>query len=155
MYTSSLKFLKTRQSVDVTLSPDIAFEPVARKIAVANFADLTVGGSQLNIRVDQACSGTANATPSTTADDSWWHYRFTTTKLMALCENPTNSNPTLTSSGIPVGTVELLDTLSNNASAWALINPSAAGNNGVVSVQLRSPSVNVDTEISLGATSKR
>ena len=154
MYTSSLKFLKTRQNTDLTLSPDIAFEPVARKIALANFANLTHGGSQLNIQLDQACNGTPLATPSNTGDDSWWHYRFVTTNLMSFCEN-SNTNPTLTAPGNPAGTVSVLDTLSNNASTWAALNPSAAGTPTVIGVQLRSPTVNVDTEIKLGAATKR
>ena len=83
MYTSALKFLQARENVDVTASPDIAVEPVTRKVACALQGGISPA-SQLNIRMDQTCGGAALATPAVAGDDSWWHFRLTNSQLLAL-----------------------------------------------------------------------
>lgn len=154
LYTSGIKQLKARQAVDVTTSPDIFLEQVAKKISIASAANMAPA-TQLNIRVDQDCAGAALATPSNTTDDNWWHFRPAGTELLAFCDNVPGT--VLTSIGNPVGTTSLISNLDTATSNFAIINPSATGNPTVISMHIVStnPIMTVDTEAALGASPKR
>ena len=157
MYTSALKFLRARQSIDVTVSPDVVLEQVVRKAAPANAASLSAGNSQLNVRLDQSCAGTVLSTPSNAGDDNWWHFRLLNNNLLSYCDGA--GLTTLNGVNNPVGTVTLTSSLDTTvgSSYFQIINPSAAGSPTVVSLQLVStnPVLAVATEVALGASSKR
>ncbi len=158
MYTSALKFLGARQSVDVTTSPDIALEQITRKAALANAVSLSeAGNSQLNLRVDQSCAGGALSTPSNIADDNWWHFRLRNTALLSYCDNA--GLTTLQTVSNPPGTAAIMSNLDTNAggSSFQIVNPSTSGAPTVISIHIVStdPVLTVDTETALGAASKR
>jgi len=156
MYASGIKALKQRQAVDISVSPEVSLEGVTRKIAVAFEADINPA-PQLNIRLDQTCGGADLATPSNAADDVWWHFRFKSNALLALCDN--SQATVLTNPGSPAGTIELISNVdtSGPGSDMTITNPSGSGSASVVHIHLVStnPVLTVDTETALGAKSKR
>ncbi len=157
IYTSALRFLKSRQAVDVTLSPAIALEQITRRTSVANLASLTQAGTQLNLRLDfDVCTTTrAFATPANYADDNYWHYRFVGTQLLSFCDNAA-ATPIVALDN-PGGTVSVIDNLDTATSTVQITNPSSSGAATVISFHVVStnPLVTIDTESSLGAAPKR
>ena len=161
LYTSSLRFMRAQEAMDVTTLPDVALEDLARKISVANSATRTRGNNQLNLRIDYTgCNWGAldPAGPANTAGDSWWHYRLRggngNGELLVYCDD--TPDPNVGSGGTP-GTL-LLPNLNNagGGSTFNITNPSGAGNPTVVNVHVVSvtPTVTVDTEVALGAAPK-
>ena len=158
IYTSGIKTLKQRQAVDVTVSPEVSLESVTRKISVAFEGNINPT-PQLNIRVNETCGGAALPTSSISnaADDAWWHFRFKSSALLALCDN--SQATVLTNIGAPAGTIALISNVDTTGSAsdMTITNPSGPGSASVVTIHLKSstPDLTVDTETALGATSKR
>ena len=156
MYTSSLKLLKARQSIDVTTAPDISLEQVARKVSLALEANISPA-SQLNLRLDQTCGGAALNSPAVSAGDAWWHFSFKANALLALCD--TVMGTSLTSVGVPAGTTELTPNLDTTVtgSNFQIVNPSGSGAATVIGMHVvsTSPIITIDTETALGATAKR
>ncbi len=156
LHMSSLNFLKTRQEIDITMAPDIALEPVTRKVGIAFEANINPA-RQLNLRVDQDCNGGARNTPADATDDAWWHFRLMGGRLLALCDGTATTN--LLSVGSPAGTTALmagLDT-TGTGSDVNIDNPSTQGANTVVALHIVSlnPLITVDTEAALGASAKQ
>ncbi len=150
IYTSGLKFLNARQAIDVSVSPEIVVETIVKKIVLANQGSTASGGSQLDLRLDESCAGAALATPATTADDNYWHYRFIGTDMRGVCDGVL---ATTVNAGHPL----LMQNLQGGAGSFTLSNPSASGAPTVISIHVQSvtPPVTVDTEGALGAATKR
>lgn len=156
LYTTGLKFLGARQTIDVSTTPGIVLEQIVKKAAVANNVSLTQSSSQLNLRVDyDLCSDTRAVPTATTADDNWWHYRLVGNQLLFLCDN--TAGPTLTAAGNPAGTVAMMTNVDTVTSTFQILNPSASGSGTVLGAHLvsSSPATAVDTEVAIGALPKR
>ena len=153
LYTSSLKFLGNRQSIDVSTLPDITLEQIIKKVVLANRATISqLDASQLNLELDTNCAGNAAPTPANVNDDSYWHYRFLGAQLLAVCDGAMVTG--ITAVGNPAGTVAVLSNL--GASTVQITNPSSSKNPTVISFHVvsTSPVTTVDTEAALGASSK-
>ena len=88
VYTTGLRMLNTQRDAAMTTTPTtISLESVTKKIVIGVDATLTDqdvdgNGTQINVRVDQACNGAPRIPPTlTAADDNYWHYRFIVNSL--------------------------------------------------------------------------
>jgi prepilin-type N-terminal cleavage/methylation domain-containing protein len=153
VYISVLSILRVAQQNDVSASPVVMLENLAKQISLSNSAGVRNGNSQLSIRSDYNCAtGTINGgtgTPIDTTDDSWRHYRFVSNALRFVCDS---------SAGTTVNGADLIlvNNIDTGNSAFALTNPSAQGLPTVVNILLvsTSPVLTVDTSAVPGAASK-
>lgn len=94
IYVSCLKIFAQAQSAATSTSTETQLIPIVKNIRQANYAFVSNGNTQLDIRVDlDMCGDTrATPTPSNAADDSWWHYRFVGGALRYVCDNNQNTS---------------------------------------------------------------
>ena len=153
VYLSSLKFMKTAQSTDVSTMPAVSVEGISKVISLGNDASLSQGNTQLDVRADYPAGSdfntTLNNTPANTGDDGYWHYRFINNSLVWLSNNAA-------ATALTAADTVLIPSVNTASSTFQITNPSASGGATVVSIHVvtNAPVATLDTNVALGAKSK-
>ena len=166
LQTSSVKFLRSRQTMDVATRPEIGVEQMVKMIQVANLVLVDEANREIDLRVDyDLCSSTRVVPTATTADDNWWHYRFVAGGLYTLCDGVQGTN--LDGAGETL-VIPNLDTATavpawppgtgSGGSGFRAGNPSANGVPTLVYIHVNSlanPTQEINTEARVGGMTKR
>ena len=159
IYASTLKMLSSSRTSGKNLPTVVYVEDVAKKIEAANditrgtnTADRTAGDSdQINLRVNQDCSGVSVSTPSSAG--VYWHYRFLSGALRYKCDSAAATNP---GGGGNIAIDNL--NVGGGGSLFSLINPSGSGDPTVVKIHIVTSGATpqtTETQVSAGSKAKR
>lgn len=77
LYVSGLSLIvKQRMTDNARINSMIVLEEITRRAAISNFAVITEGGGQLNLRGDFTLAFVVRNTPDNINDDTWVSYRI-------------------------------------------------------------------------------